>query len=112
MAWLLALAVIAGASPVMAASYAGGDVTTLSNPIHSVPQAPSQAALDELYAAAVEDEGGRRLADSGAGDLPAIVAAVAAAAPFGLQPDAAAEHRTRPTVEVLLSCHKTGPPTA
>jgi hypothetical protein len=112
MAWLLALAVIAGASPVMAASHAG-DVTSLTNSTHSLPQTPSQAVLDELFSAAVEDEGGRRLADGADGkDFPAIVAAVMAVAPFGARPEAAADYRTRPTAEVRSSCHKTGPPTA
>ncbi len=111
MAWLLALAVIAGASPVMAASYAG-DGPTLSQQHGSLPAAPVQA-LDEGFAPVIEDDNVRRLADGADGtDLAALLTAELAVTHFGPPPRAIAETRTRRTADVLLSCHKTGPPSA
>jgi hypothetical protein len=112
MAWLLALAVIAGASPVMAASYAG-DGPTISQSSNSLPTAPVQAALDEGFASFIEDESSRRFADHGDGsDITALVTAELALPAFGIARDATAGHRTRLTADVPASCHKTGPPTA
>jgi hypothetical protein len=112
MAWLLALAVIAGASPVMAASYAG-DGPTISQQNTSLPTAPVQTVLDEGFAPLIEDESTRRIADHGDGsDLAALVTAELAVPAFDTPRNAAVGHQTRLAADVLLSCHKTGPPTA
>ena len=113
MAWLLALAVIAGASPVMAASYAG-DGPTISQPNSSLPTAPVRAALDEGFAPLLEDESVRRLADhhGDGSDLTALVTAELAVPVFGNSRDGIAGHRTRRAADVPAACHKTGPPTA
>ena len=112
MAWLLALAVIAGASPVMAASYTG-DGPTLSQQHGSLPAAPFQAALDEGFAPAIEDESSRRFSDHRDGnDLAALLMAQLAVSTFGPPPGEMAETRTRLTGDVLFSCNKTGPPSA
>jgi len=96
----------------MAASYSG-DGPTLSQQNGSLPAAPVQAALDEGFAPVIEDESTRRLADHGDGDdFAALLTAELAVSNFGPPRKALAENRTRRTADVLLSCHKTGPPTA
>jgi hypothetical protein len=112
MAWLVALAVIAGASPVMAASCAAGAPTTVSGFHHKAPTAPLQAAVDESLAPAIEDDSARRIADLGVGDDVAVfVLAAPAVLQFGWQRSAAAETSARHAADVVHSRHKTGPPT-
>lgn len=111
MAWLVALAVIAGASPVMAASFNGAGPGVSSS--DSEPVAPIQAALDEAYAPAIEDAGSRRLADSGAGDDKAVLAdAAPALGPCGEARDAHAEPRGWIAAGPRSARHQTGPPSA
>jgi hypothetical protein len=112
MAWLVALAVIAGASPVMAATHAAGEPTIMSGLHHQSPSAPLQAAVDESLIPAIEDDSTRRLADHGTGDdVVALVTAAPAALLFGWQHNAVTETSTRCRTAVIHTCHKTGPPT-
>lgn len=113
MAWLLALAVIAGAGPVMAASNVNADGPGVSQLDHPLPAAPLQSALDEAFAPFIEDESSRRAADHGDGDSAfVIVAADPAVIAFGLTRDAHAEPRSWLAASIVSSCHKTGPPAA
>ena len=113
MAWLLALAVIAGASPVMAASNVNTNGPSVSQLDHPLPAAPFQAALDEVVSPFIEDESTRRVADHGDSDpVFVVVAADPAAIAFGLTRDAHAEPRSWLAASLVSSCHKTGPPAA
>ncbi|HEY4136073.1 MAG TPA: hypothetical protein VGO34_12760 [Alphaproteobacteria bacterium] len=108
----MALAVIAGASPVMAASHAAGEATIMSGLHHKAPTTPLQVVVEESLAPTIEDDSSRRLADHGTGDdVAAFVMAAPAVLQFGWQHAAAAETSTRRTADVVQSCHKTGPPT-
>jgi len=111
MAWLLALTVIVGASPVMAASFSG-EGPGVSQAGHGQPMAPIQAALDEGYNPAIEDETSRRVADHGGDDAAAIATAELAVGDFGLLRHAQADPQSRIATGVRSSQHKTGPPTA
>lgn len=111
MAWLLALTVIVGASPVMAASFSG-EGPGVSQAGHGQPMAPIQGALDEGYNPAIEDETSRRVADHGGDDAAAIAAAELPVGDFGLSRHAQAEPQSRIAKSVRSSQHKTGPPTA
>ena len=113
MAWLLALAVIVGASPVMAASF-NGEGPGVSQAGHSQPTAPIQAGLDEGFNPAIEDESSRRVADHSDGDDTAAIATAE------LAPSATSAFRAlrRPNPRAGLPLasapptNKTGPPTA
>ncbi len=112
MVWLLALAVIVGASPVMAASF-GAEGPEVSQAGHGVPTTPIQAALDEGFNPAIEDESSRRVADhSDNDDAAAIATAALAVGDFGLSRHAQAEPQSWIAAGVRSSQHKTGPPTA
>lgn len=113
MAWLLALAVIAGASPVMAAANVSADGPGISQLDHPLPGAPLQAALDEGFTPFIEDESLRRIADHGDGEpLFAIVTADPAVIAFGLTRDAHAEPRGWLAASLHPASYKTGPPAA
>jgi hypothetical protein len=106
---LLALAVIAGASPVLAASFSGLG-PAISNG-DSLPLTPIQAALDEGGNSALPDES-RRLGDLGGEDAAAIVASEPAVDFFGVQRNAHAGAQGWRAASVRSSLHQTGPPAA
>ena len=112
MVWLLALAVMVGASPVMTTSFSA-EGPGVSQADHGLPTTPIQAALDEGFNPAIEDESGRRLADhSDSDDRAALATAELTVGDFGLLRHAQADPRSWIAAGVRSSQHKTGPPTA
>lgn len=106
---LLALAVIAGASPVLAASFSGLG-SAISNG-DSLPPTPIHAALDEGGNSALPDES-RRLGDLCGDDSAAIVASEPTVGVFGVRRNAQAGARDWRAASVRFSLHQTGPPAA